>query len=308
MADIYFCNRCNEKFTDYEDLVLHWKRSTPCDFICTTCGTRMTSTRTYQKHKKSNCDYKPKYSKQGDVKLLNLCTETKDEKINTKNSSPNPSPSSNTNPSPVIHHIPKTTNYYNNTKTINKNTGDVNYINININNLTINPHTQEMKIDKEKLLGDIVEKILFRMDTGISGKANWGTMAFTDSFHQMFAHIYGNNLRPENQNLLLKDETTRELQIFDGKAFVDDKLTSEERMLKVIHFIGDGLRWMVENCDNYTVEEKEAKTEKIGRVLSGIPRFKMTYKAMFDNIFNTLKDVREQILERTKLNEYDQIE
>jgi hypothetical protein len=136
------------------------------------------------------------------------------------------------------------------------------------------------------------------MDTGISGKANWGTMAFTDSFHQMFAHIYGNKHRPEYHNLLLKDEATRELQVFNGEKFVDDKLTSEERMLKVLHFMGDGLRWMVENCDNYTEEEKEAKSDKIGRVLSGIPRFKMTYKAMFDNIFNTLRDVREQILEK----------
>ena len=173
-----------------------------------------------------------------------------------------------------------------------------NHININIEKLVITPHTHEMKLDKEELLGDIVEKILFRLDTGASGKARWETVAFTDSFHQMFEHIYANKLQPEHQNLLLKDEKTRELQIFDGKTFVDDKLTSDERLLKVLHFMGDGLKWMVDNCDKYTPEEKEEKHGRIGRVLSGIPRFKMSYKVMFDNIFKSLKDVREQILER----------
>jgi len=279
------CPRCDREFADQHKLKQHWKSSIPCDFICNKCGNQLNSNSSFRTHLETDCTYLPKYTK-GSKKKKSKKNDDKKELQSVKTSVS------------TVNNINSQTNCNNTT----------NYINININNLTINPHTQEMKIDKEQLLGDIVEKILFRMDTGLSGKANWGTMAFTDSFHQMFTHIYGNNQRPENQNLLLKDVETRELQIFDGKAFVDDKLTSEERMLKVLHFIGDGLRWMVENCDNYTEEEKEQKSDKIGRVLSGIPRFKMTYKAMFDNIFNTLKDVREQILERTKSSDIDQIE
>lgn len=254
----------------------------PCDFVCNKCGYQMYSKSAYYKHTKSGCEFTQPYKDPEDTyKQLLETPPVKKEKP------------------------PKKVTHIHGSQTSTNVSGDMNVtnqININIGKLVITPHTHEMKVDKEQLLGDIVEKILFRMDTGTSGKANWGTMAFTDSFHQMFAHIYANNMKPEYQNLLLKDETTRELQIFNGETFVDDKLTSEERMLKVLHFIGDGLRWMVENSDNYTEEEKEQKSEKIGRVLSGIPRFKLTYKAMFDNIFNTLKDVREQILERIEEN------
>lgn len=290
----YYCHRCEATFDDFNSLSAHWKKTVPCDYVCTKCGNRMPSRTTYYDHLKSNCSYVPK---KGNPESLNMIKNKKTEKSIAKKIRNNTKTNNST-----INNINSPTNCN------NTNTNNTNYINININNLTINPHTKEMKIDKEELLGDIVEKILFRMDTGVSGKANWGTMAFTDSFHQMFAHIYGNKMKPENQNLFLKDEKTRELQIFNGKAFVDDKLTSEERMLKVLHFIGDGLRWMVENCDNYSPDEKQAKSEKIGRVLTGIPRFKLTYKAMFDNIFNTLKDVREQILERTQSEEMAQIE
>ncbi len=269
------CTRCQRDFANEHRLKQHWKTLIPCDYICNKCGNKLTSHSSFKMHIDTDCKYLPKYSKNNKKKQLDLVEKQEVIDNSTKK---------------TVNHINTQTNYNNTT----------NNINIHINNLFINPHTHEMKIDKEQLLGDIVEKILFRMDTGLSGKANWGTIAFTDSFHQMFTHIYGNKQRPENQNLLLKDETTRELQIFNGEEFVDDKLTSEERMLKVLHFIGDGLRWMVENCDNYTEEEKEQKSDKIGRVLSGIPRFKMTYKAMFDNIFNTLKDVREQIIERSK--------
>ncbi len=279
-----FCHRCNDVFDNKDTLLEHWKSNSkiPCDFICGECGTKLHNQRAFYRHQKSRCQYKPKGKTLDSLLEVNkLGNRSIDKQLTTTESV-------------------KTVNNINNTNNTNTNCNNTttNNININIERLVITPHTHEMKVDKEQLLGDIVEKILFRMDTGLSGKANWGTMAFTDSFHQMFAHIYGNKQRPEYHNLLLKDEATRELQVFNGQEFVDDKLTSEERMLKVLNFMGDGLRWMVENCDNYTDEEKEAKSEKIGRVLSGIPRFKMTYKAMFDNIFNTLKDVREQILER----------
>ncbi len=271
------CHRCDMVFEAKKELILHWKSAIPCDFICCDCGMRLQNRTAFYKHRdeKRKCKYIPKDDIQDKIfesnRTINRCAIAKELKKCT---------------------VRQITNI--NTNTIN---GDINNININIDMRgMILKHTDEMKLDKEQLLGDIVEKILFRMDTGLSGKANWGTMAFTDSFHQMFTHIYGNKRRPECHNLLLKDETTRELQIYNGEEFVDDKLTSEERMLKVLNFMGDGLRWMVENCDNYTDEDKEAKRDKIGRVISGIPRFKMTYKAMFDNIFKTLKDVREDII------------
>jgi uncharacterized C2H2 Zn-finger protein len=282
------CPRCPQEFKYEKKLRAHLRNDIPCDFICNKCGNQMYTKSSYYKHVRSNCDFIQPYKDPGDQIVSGEIVPVEKTKKANK-----PSQKRSTH----IH------GNQNNTSTnISGDMNITNQININIEKLVITPHTQEMKIDKEQLLGDIVEKILFRMDTGISGKANWGTMAFTDSFHQMFAHIYGNSMKPEYQNLLLKDETTRELQVFNGETFVDDKLTSEERMLKVLHFIGDGLRWMVENCDNYTEEEKEEKRDKIGRVLSGIPRFKMTYKAMFDNIFNTLRDVREQILERIEEN------
>ncbi len=281
------CHRCFDNFVNMNELIIHWKSIVPCDYICCDCGIRLQNKRAYQRHRKK--DEKCKYIPKQDIL----------EKIFESNRTSNPvqKERKQTPLKPKIGKSHPTT-----INNIHNHNGDNinNNININMNidmRGMIFKHTDEMKVDKEQLLGDIVEKILFRMDTGISGKANWGTMAFTDSFHQMFAHIYGNKQRPEYHNLLLKDEVTREIQVFNGEEFVDDQLTSEERMLKVIHFIGDGLRWMVENCDNYTPEDKEAKRDKIGRVISGIPRFKMTYKAMFDNIFKTLKDVREEIIQ-----------
>jgi hypothetical protein len=262
------CHRCEKVFPNREELIKHWKSKTPCDFVCMKCGLKLQHLRAFQKHTKKGveCQYIP--SKEVLDKVFY------------------PNENRNTPSTQVTQTTQNAHNIHN---------GNVNnIINIDLRGMVIK-HTDEMKIDKDQLLGDIVEKILFRMDTGISGKANWGTMAFTDSFHQMFAHIYANKDKPDQQNLLLKNEETRELQVFNGKEFVDDKLTSEERMLKVLNFIGDGLKWMVDNCDNYTDEEKELKSDKIGRILTGIPRFKMTYKAMFDNIFKSLKEVRDEI-------------
>jgi len=274
------CHRCEDIFEDKEQLVKHWKNKIPCDFVCIKCGVRLQNRRAYQKHSKKGeeCKYMPS------EEFLEKALESNDidHKRKIINQITNQNSVSNS------HNTNNTNNIYNNT------------INIDMRGMIIK-HTEEMKLDKEQLLGDIVEKILFRMDTGLSGKANWGTMAFTDSFHQMFAHIYANKEKPDQQNLLLKDSETRELQVFDGNNFVDDKLTSEERMLKVINFIGDGLRWMVDNCENYSQEEKEQKTDKIGRVISGIPRFKMTYKAMFDNIYKSLKEVKDEIEERSNM-------
>jgi len=266
----YSCTRCNKSFDSKSKLSKHYIKikENPCDFICHDCGEQLNSYRTFKRHK-------------------NTCSETKNIVNNTVHEN--------------VHNIHENVhNTYNtNNKTSNTNSHNTyNTINIDMRGMIIK-HTEEMKIDKEQLLGDIVEKILFRMDTGLSGKANWGTMAFTDSFHQMFAHIYANKDKPDQQNLLLKDEATRELQVFNGESFVDDKLSSEERMLKVLNFIGDGLRWMVDNCETYSEEEKSQKTDKIGRVLSGIPRFKMTYKAMFDNIYKSLKEVKDEIEERS---------
>jgi hypothetical protein len=265
----FSCTRCNKNFDSKSKLSKHYIKikENPCDFICHDCGEQLYSYITFIRHQ-------------------NTCTAKKNTLENLTQA-------------PEIVHKTYNTNKYSNTNSNNNYNNTINNtINIDMRGMVIK-HTEEMKIDKEQLLGDIVEKILFRMDTGLSGKANWGTMAFTDSFHQMFAHIYANKDKPGQQNLLLKDETTRELQVFNGESFVDDKLTSEERMLKVLNFIGDGLRWMVDNCDNYSEEEKEAKSDKIGRVLSGIPRFKMTYKAMFDNIYKSLKEVKDEIEERS---------
>ena len=281
-VDGMMCHRCSESFETRNDLIVHWKTSVPCDYVCPDCGIRLQNKRAYQRHRKAGeeCKYIPKED------ILDKIFES--NKISTKIKQP-------PKKSPVK--TPKSiTNIHNHHGDNVKNTNNIS-INIDMRGMgMILKHTEEMKINKEELLGEIVEKILFRMDKGISGKADWGQVAFSDSFHQMFAHIYANKQRPEYHNLLLKDEVTRELQVFNGETFVDDKLTSEERMLKVLNFIGDGLRWMVENCDNYSEQDKEEKRDRIGRVISGIPRFKMTYKAMFDNIFDSLKDVREEIL------------
>lgn len=280
-----FCHRCDTVFEDYKALSFHWKKNIPCDFVCMNCGMRLSSRTIYYDHMKSNCTHTPKYNVDK-IKHLNVYTDSTQLRQYT--------------PTTITSTDDSSKNQYNAKQQVN---GHVNTVSdssnvniINIDRVVITPHTQEMKIDKKELLGDIMEKILFRMDIGKSGKANWGTMAFTDSFHQMFEHIYANKDKPHQQNLFLKNAETRELQIFDGEKFVDDKLSSEERMLKVLHFIGDGLKWMVENSDNYSEEFKKEKTAQIGRVLGGIPRFKITYRQMFDNMFNSLTNVREQIL------------
>lgn len=264
------CPRCSNKFISEKKLRSHLRSEHPCDFICNKCGNQLYTKNFYFKHLKSNCEYVPSHKPtEQDYEDHNKILEKEDKMVTTN-----------------------MRDMYN---------GDVtnNNFNIKIDKIVVTPHTEEMKIDKEKLLGEIMEKILFRLDIGASGKANWGTLAFTDSFQQIFEHIYANKDYPEQQNLFLKDLETRELQIFDGEKFVDDKLSTEERMLKILYFIGDGLKWMVEKCDTYTPEFKEEKKQQISRVLVGIPKFKVSYRAMFDNMFNTLKDVREHILERS---------
>lgn len=302
---MYICHRCNEKFDDKFKLLEHWKvtaTTIPCDYICIECGTKLQNNRAFYRHKSSGCTYKPR-DKTLDLMLENYlileCTTSNVLSVPTMTNSNIEADLIDEKSCVIVNEVQnqKQDNYIQDNSTHIHN-GDVNNININIGKLVVTPHTQEMKIDKKELLGDIMEKILFRMDIGASGKANWSTLAFTDSFHQMFEHIYANKDRPEHQNILLKDPETRQLQIFDGEQFVDDKLTTEERMLKVLHFIGDGLKWMVENCETYTPEFKKEKKEQIGRVLIGIPKFKISYRAMFDNMFDSLKNVREEILNR----------
>lgn len=274
----FSCHRCFKTFATETYLQNHFKhiKDHPCDFVCYDCGRKMDTYVIFKKHKKTKCKYVPKSNKE---------TSTPKQIPTTSNSQTDNSSMDNS------HNTHKTNNNHShNTNNITNNVQ-------NTFNITL-PHGKETNIDKEELIGEIVEKILFRLDTGVSGKANWGTVAFKDSFHQMFSHIYANKDKPDQQNLLLKDQDTRELQIFNGNGFVDDKLSSEERMTKILHFLGDGLKWMVSNCDNYSEEDKEAKSAKIDRVLTGIPRFKITYKAMFDNIFNTLNEIKNDIEER----------
>lgn len=65
IEDMYVCHRCDELFNTKEELERHWRYSTiPCDLVCCECGMRMSSKRTYQRHRKrgEECKYKPNRS------------------------------------------------------------------------------------------------------------------------------------------------------------------------------------------------------------------------------------------------------
>ena len=55
------CHRCLKEFKTYMLLAKHWKKSIPCDFSCHDCGRRLGSKRSYQKHKKAQCQAVKKF-------------------------------------------------------------------------------------------------------------------------------------------------------------------------------------------------------------------------------------------------------
>lgn len=126
----FTCNRCLKSFSDKQKLLSHRKyiRDKPCDFVCYDCGNILYTRQSYDKHIKSKCTYFPKYIK---------------HKVHQNNVTQN-----------------QVNNIDNSNTTINNN--NIN-ININLRGLIL-PHTSEMKMEKQQLLGEIVEKILSHIE------------------------------------------------------------------------------------------------------------------------------------------------
>ena len=138
----------------------------------------------------------------------------------------------------------------------------------------------------EKLL----EQVLFRLDIGKSGKADWGHTAFADVFVMIFRHIYVNPERPQFRNVALK-EGEKHILLYDGNAFAEDTLECRQRLLLIVTFIGNTLlKWMASKSDMYTKKyaSTEEKCSHIDRVLTGIPRFKTSYEVLFRRLEEAL--------------------
>ena len=50
-----YCHRCNDTFSDKDELLEHWKSKIPCDFLCIECGIKLQNQRAFYRHKSSNC-------------------------------------------------------------------------------------------------------------------------------------------------------------------------------------------------------------------------------------------------------------
>lgn len=61
--DIIECHRCGKRFTSIYRKIQHWKSPIPCDYLCNKCGFKLNSHTSFITHKKSNCEYIPKFTK-----------------------------------------------------------------------------------------------------------------------------------------------------------------------------------------------------------------------------------------------------
>ena len=191
------------------------------DLVCIDCGKQLTSSTSFKKHKKSKCEYVPKTR----PKKTNIVLQTND----------------NSNIANIA----------------NDNT-----ISITINNhnlFKIVPHSKEFEsMDKPKVLGKIIKKVMRELKEGLSHNNNICMSALRDSFYITFVHVFANEDYPEFQNLYVDDEKTLRMKIYDGEQYVDDEMLPVKRMVEINMIVSDMMKWIIENS-----EEKKEGLKKL---------------------------------------------